>query len=88
MSRIPWSIYQSFTTDPIKTGEGTCRINAADGSVVGFIADYSNAEMIVKAVNEYSALIQEVEKAQEMLEILQEEWEEKDRKKQKDQKKP
>ena len=87
MSKIPWSVFQSFTSEPEKTGSSCCRINAADGSVVGFVADYDNAEMVVKAVNEYSALIQAVEDVKEKLEILQEEWEEKDRKKQKDQKK-
>jgi len=73
MCKIPWSIYQSFTTDPSKTGEGTCRINAADGSIVGFIADYSNAEMLVQAVNEYSALIIAKEEAEENLEAMKKE---------------
>jgi len=81
MSKIPWSVFQSFTSEPEKTGPSCCRINAADGSVVGFVADYDNAEMVVKAVNEYSALILAVEEAKNKLEDLKKEWEEKDKKK-------
>ena len=81
MSKIPWFVFQSFTSEPEKTGPSCCRINAADGSVVGFVADYDNAEMVVKAVNEYSALIVAVEEAKNKLEDLKKEWEEKDKKK-------
>ena len=70
MSKIPWFVFQSFTSEPEKTGPSCCRINAADGSVVGFVADYANAEMIVNAVNEYSDLIKAIEQVKEELEDM------------------
>lgn len=73
MNRIPWSIYQSFTPDPKRTGGSTCRINDADGSILGYISDRSNAEMLVQAVNEYSALIAAKEEAEENLELMKQE---------------
>ena len=70
MSNIPWSVYKSFTTEPDKTGSDCCQIKDREGTTIGFIADRDNAEMIVRAMNEYSELLETIDKVKAELEDI------------------